>query len=306
MHRSRVVYWLLCFALLFGVLGGLAGDQVILATQEDNNGSLRLPPSQEEEPPIEEKLELRSSYPVLPGKAGDGFDFEVELVWQSDEFRIFELATTTPPKWNASIIGGYPEKEIPAIGLEPGQEKYPEKVTVRFAPLIGELPEPGEYVVILEASSGDIMETIELKAVVTALYRYYFITGTGRLNTEVTAGKDNHLSIKIGNTGTAVIDKIDLLSTKPSGWTITFNPDRVESLEPGLAQEVDVIIKPPRETIVGDYLITMQAISRDLSPREIELRVTVLTPTIWGWVGIVIVLVVIAGLGVLFRQLGRR
>jgi len=305
MHRSRVGRWLLCFALLFGVLGSLAGDQVILATQEDNNRSLRLPPSQEE-PPIEEKLELRSSYPVLPGKAGDDFDFEVELVWQSDEFRIFELATTTPPKWNALIVGGYPQKEIPAIGLEPGQEKYPEKITVRFAPFIGELPEPGEYVVILEASSGDIMETIELKAVVTALYRFYFITGTGRLNTEVTAGKENHLSIKVGNTGTAVIDKIDFLSTKPAGWTITFNPDRVESLEPGLAQEVDVIIKPPRETIVGDYLITMKAVSKDLSTREIELRVTVLTPTIWGWVGIVIVLVVIAGLGVLFRKLGRR
>jgi uncharacterized membrane protein len=36
------------------------------------------------------------------------------------------------------------------------------------------------------------------------------------------------------------------------------------------------------------------------------LRVTVLTPTVWGWIGLIIVVLVIAGLGVLFMKLGRR
>jgi len=69
---------------------------------------------------------------------------------------------------------------------------------------------------------------------------------------------------------------------------------------------IDAVIKPPRETIAGDYVVTMIANSSGLANREFELRVTVLTPTVLGWVGIVIVLVVIAGLAVLFRRLGRR
>ena len=182
---------------------------------------------------------------------------------------------------------------------------YPETIKVRFGPVSEELPEPGDYVVTLEASSGDIKETIELKAIVTALYRFAFYTAAGRLNTEVTAGEENHLSIVVFNTGTAVIDKIDLLSSKPSGWSITYNPDKVESLEPGLAQDVDIVINPPRKTIAGDYAVTLRAISKE-HRSEMELRVTVLTPTIWGWVGIFIVVVVIAGLAVMFRQLGRR
>ena len=305
MSGFRVVHYLVCFVLLFGVLGGIVGDQVVLATQENNNGSSLLLPNQEEPPP-EEKLELSCKFPTFEGNSGDSFEFEVGLKWLGSEPKTFDLAVTeVPPQWNAAIMGGYPEKEIPAIGLEP-EMKYPEKIKIRFAPLPGELPEPDEYKVIFEASSGDIKETIELKAIVTALYRFAFYTATGRLNTEVTAGKDNHLSLMVFNTGTAAIEKINLLSTKPQGWSITLNPDTVESLEPGLAQEVDAVITPPQKTIAGDYMVTLEAISKDLPKRGIELRVTVLTPTVWGWIAILIVVVVIAGLAVLFRRLGRR
>jgi len=89
--------------------------------------------------------------------------------------------------------------------------------------------------------------------VVTARDEFELHTATGRLNTEVTAGEDNHLSIRLVNTGTAAIEDITLSSSKPEGWSITFTPDKVDSLEPGLSQEVDVVIKPPRKTIAGDY-----------------------------------------------------
>ena len=62
-----------------------------------------------------------------------------------------------------------------------------------------------------------------------------------------------------------------------------------------------------RKTIAGDYMVAISA-----SPESgyafgnIDVRVTVLTPTIWGWVGIGIVVLVIAGLAVMFMRLGRR
>ncbi len=304
MSRSRVVHYLLCFVLLLGMLGCLVGNRVVLATQEGSNGSF-LSSLNQEQPSPEEKLELSCLYPVMRDISGESFEFKVELKWQGSESKRFDLATTVPPKWRAIVLRDYEDKEAPAIELEPGKT-YPDAVRVRFAPIAGELPEEGEYVVTLEASSGDIKETIELKAIVIALYRFAFYTATGRLSTEVTAGEDNHLSVMLLNTGTAAIENISFTSSKPSGWNITFNPDEVESLEPGLAQEVDVVIKPPRKTIAGDYMVTMVAISKDLPKREFELRVTALTPTIWGWVAILIVLAVIAGLGVIFRRLGRR
>ncbi len=305
MSKSRIVGYLLCFVLLVTMLTGLAGEKVALATQEGGDSSFLLPPWQEE-PPAEESLELGCSFPAQSDVAGESFEFDVIFKWHGSEFRTFDLNATGPPKWTISLTGGPMGKELPAIGLEP-EKSYPDRIKVGFAPLAGEFPEPGEYIVTLEASSGDITETIELKAVVTALYRFAFYTGSGRLSTEVTAGEENRFSVMVANTGTEVIEKIELLSSKPSQWSIEFKPvEKVTNLESGMAQEVYAIIKPPRETIAGDYMVTMKAISKDMALREFDIRVTVLTPTVLGWVGIIIVLVVIAGLAFLFRRLGRR
>ena len=132
------------------------------------------------------------------------------------------------------------------------------------------------------------------------------LPSTGRLNTEATAGEDNHLSIILINSGSAAIENITLSSSKPQGWDITFTPEKVDSLEAGLTKEVDVVINPPRKTIAGDYEIKLRTESKDFSPDSMTIRVTVLTPTIWGWVGVLIVLAVIAGVGVVFWRLGRR
>lgn len=310
MSKSRAVHYLLGLILFFGMLGGSAEDGVVLAAPEASNGSFLSSPNQEE-PQIKEKLEIIAKYPVLTGKSGDEFEFALELMWHSNEYSVFDIAVSGPPNWSVSTLGGLGKKvemtsRIGLQPLEPGKTYPTETIYVKLAPLKGRKPEPGEYMATLELSSGDIHETVELKAVVTALYQFDFYPATGLLNSEATAGEDNYLSVWVENTGTATLDSIRLSSSKPQGWSITFNPDEVKSLEPGLAQEVKVVIKPPRKTIAGDYAITLSADSELFSADPLKLRVTVLTPTIWGWVGILIVIAVIAGLGVIFRRLGRR
>lgn len=251
-------------------------------------------------------LELGSRFPVQSDVAGESFEFEVFFKWHGDEVTTFQLNASGPPKWTISITGGPSGKELQAIGLEP-EARFPETIKINFAPLAGEFPEPGEYAVTLTASSGDITESIELKAIVTALYRYALYTGSGRLSTKVTAGQENRFSVMIANTGTEPIETIELVSSKPSKWTIEFEPtDEINNLAPGMAQELFAVINPPREAIAGDYMVTMQATSPGLARRDMDIRITVVTPTVLGWIGIIIVLLVIAGVAILFRRLGRR
>jgi uncharacterized membrane protein len=201
----------------------------------------------------------------------------------------------------------YPEKQVAAIELGPA-EAYPvsENIKVKAGPVFWKLPDPGEYKIALTVSSGALKQTLDLSAKVTAKYEFSMKTESGKLNTETTAGSDTHVTIKLVNSGSAAIDNITFTSTKPEGWTINFKPDKVDSLASGITQDVDVTINTPSgKTIAGDYMINLKADSKKISS-SVDLRVTVLTSTIWGWVGIVIVLVVIAGLAVLFRQLGRR
>jgi len=305
MSKSRAVSYFICLVLLFGVFGGVAVNSAALAAEDSSHGTLLLPPGQEEEKPeFEPKIELSSPFPTLKATSGNPFEFEVEFTYVGMEDATFDLTVDTPSNWISVMKPRYEETQISAMRLKEFQS-VPEKIKLIVVPLPWDLPEPGVYNITLTAASGELKGSIELKAEVTAKYELELYTEIGRLNTKATAGKENHVALKLRNSGTATIDKVTLSSSKPEGWTITFDPEDVENLEPGFAQDIDVVIEPPDKAIAGDYSIDLNADSKEAKD-ALELRVTVLTPTVWGWVGIGIVLLVIAGLAVLFRQLGRR
>jgi uncharacterized membrane protein len=127
-----------------------------------------------------------------------------------------------------------------------------------------------------------------------------------RYNTNATAGKDNFYAVDLANLSTAAVDKVNFSSTKPEGWTITFEPKELESLAALDSKTLEVNIKPPPETVAGDYVITLQASGTQTVAPEIQVRVTVETPTIWGWVGVAIIFIVIIGLVFVFMRFSRR
>ncbi|MCK5566872.1 MAG: hypothetical protein KAI62_03100, partial [Actinomycetia bacterium] len=59
------------------------------------------------------------------------------------------------------------------------------------------------------------------------------------------------------------------------------------------------------KAIAGDYMVSFRA-SSDNAEDDIELRITVETPTIWGILGIAIIVIVIIGVAIIFARLGRR
>ena len=98
---------------------------------------------------------------------------------------------------------------------------------------------------------------------------------------------------------------IKLSSSKPSGWSIEFTPEEIDDLSSGSIQTIDVNIKPDAKAIAGDYEITLTADATQ-TKEDIKIRVTVETPTILGWVGVGIIVIVIAGVAVIFMRFSRR
>ena len=70
-------------------------------------------------------------------------------------------------------------------------------------------------------------------------------------------------------------------------------------------KEIKMEILAPDRTIAGDYLLTLTANAPEVN-KSVEFRVTVSTPTVWGWIGFGIVALVVLGLAVVFFRLGRR
>jgi len=259
----------------------------------------------------EEKIEMRAIHPRIEAIAGGDFVFEVEFKYAGAdilaESRSFDLTTTAPQDWEVYMTPQFEkEKHISAIDLKPMGVTYGDKTRLVASAPFWPLPEPGEYKITLEAVSGDVKDTLELTAVITARYNLLLAPSGERFNTNATAGRDNYFSIEVGNLGTAPIDKINFSSDKPEGWTVEFSPDKVDSLEAIDTQTVDINIKPPPETIAGDYMVTIRASGVQATSMEMAIRVTVETPTIWGWVGVAIIVVVVIGLIFIFMRFSRR
>jgi uncharacterized membrane protein len=111
----------------------------------------------------------------------------------------------------------------------------------------------------------------------------------------------------VGNAGTAPVRNLTFVaSKKPEKWTVEFKPDKIDAINPGEVREIKMEILAPPRTIAGDYLLSFTPNSPDAPGKPVEFRVTVSTPTLWGWLGVGIIAAVVLGLGVVFVKLGRR
>ena len=95
------------------------------------------------------------------------------------------------------------------------------------------------------------------------------------------------------------------MSFKPENWKVAFSPEKLDVVEPGDLKQVEMTITPYEDALVGDYSISVN-VEGEKASKMIELRTTVKASAAWGWVGIGIIVVVIAGLFGIFRWLGRR
>jgi len=262
--------------------------------------------------PEPEELIFETTLPKIQAKEGETFSFDFGVTYMGGDKpfgvdedateKLFNVTVDYPSGWIAAVASG--SQEVSAINL---QRVSKESLKLLAVPLVD--MEPGEYTFTANFKSaieGDPLEgSIEFTAVITASYEIVLTTKSGLLSTDITAGKGNHYKLIVTNNSSTSVENITITSTEPEGWQVKFDKEKIESIEAGEKEEIDATINPPEKTIAGDYMLTFSAASEN-STDSIELRTTVETPTIWGIVGIGIIVVVIVGVAIIFTRLGRR
>jgi len=245
-------------------------------------------------------IKLATMYPMLRGPSTSPFQFKVDVVNQGDEEATVGLSAVQPQDWQVTIKPSYQDTQISTIRVKPGETQG---LDVNITP--SSKAEPGQYSIDLQATSGTSKDSIKLQVELTGTSQLSFSTSSGLLNTSATAGQPTNVSVVVTNKGTDVLRNVTFSSSKPDGWEVTFNPDKIDALNAGDSREVNVTLKPSSKAIAGDYAVSLTASSGSTS-KDAQLRVTVETPTLWGWAGIILVVIVIGALGGLFSRLGRR
>ena len=243
-----------------------------------------------------------TEYPEQEGTAGTSFSFSTTLINNGLSTESYSLSSSAPSGWQVSFVPSDESTSVASIEVESSTSQG---LTVEVVPPEG--VEAGEYDISCSAVSASETLTTDLKVVITGTYGISLSTPDGRLSFDSQANKDTDVTLTVTNTGNEELQNVTLTSSLPSGWEVTYDVEDgiIDSIAAGSSAQVVATVTPSSEAITGDCVATFTA-ETDEATSSAEFRVSVKTSTLWGFVAVLIILCVAAGLVYVFRKYGRR
>jgi uncharacterized membrane protein len=247
------------------------------------------------------KLKLTTNFPALRGTATTSFKYRVTVTNDSGRDATINFSADAPRNFQVSFTEAYGSQQITSIPIEAGKSK-----DVEASLTIPRETQAGDYKLTLhaktEATSADLPVTLTIVGQAKVA-----VSGEGgRLSGEAYAGQNSQLTVVLRNDGSEAARDIELSATTPEGWKSSFEPKQLPQLAAGQTQEVKVTLTPSERAIAGDYQTTVRASATGGLSESANFRITVLTSTLWGVVGIAIIAIALLVVVFAVARFGRR
>ncbi len=234
----------------------------------------------------------------MEGQASATFTYNATLRNRTAEQQLYALTANAPRGWNVSFRAQ--GRQVTSVEVEPNATSM---ISVEVKPPSS--AGTGSFKIPVRAFSSTTSGDLEFEAVITDSYGIELTTPTGLLSSSVTAGDTRKIALEVRNTGSSELKDIEFSSTKPLDWDVTFEPDKVASLIAGSSTTLSATLKASNKAIPGDYVVKMTARTPEVTSTA-DFRISVRTSMVWGWIGILVIAVVLGGVYYLFRKYGRR
>lgn len=241
-----------------------------------------------------------AEYPELQGDTGTSFSFDTTLVNNGSTSQSYSLSANAPEGWQVTFTPSGESSQAASIPVDAGASQG---ITVKVTP--SEKAEQGDYSINCTAVSANETLNLDLKVTIIGTYSLGISTSTGNLNVSAYANEEAKVTLSIQNTGNVDLTNLQLSSSASTDWNVRFDETTIDTLEAGASKEVTAYIQPSEDAIIGDY-VTAITVSNEHASAETDLRVSVKNHTTWGVVAILIIVVLVAGLGLIIRKYGRR
>jgi len=253
---------------------------------------------------VKEKLPPRLSFetelPILQGSRSTTFRFNTTLKNEGDEDLTVNLIANAPDGFIVKFkLSG---QEVTSLPLEANQSKRLNIEARAFA----DVP-AGAYPFTVRAQGDGAEATLSLTAKVTGQPSLSVTAPGGRLSGRAYAGRETSVKVIVQNTGSASAHGVKLSAIEPSGWSVEFEPEQIDEIPAGHQVEVTVKIRPAEKAVAGDYMVTIKARPEEtVSEKKADFRITVLTSTLWGVVGVALIAVAVGVVALAVLRFGRR
>jgi uncharacterized membrane protein len=270
-------------------------------TASNGNGSTTLPLAVRVTPEAGGKITMTTDTPQLRGASDASFNFTVTLNNDTAEDVTVAPSATGPTGWTVDAKVNSSSQAASAV-VKAGSTASIDVTANPPAEVTA-----GTYPISLRATTGAGSVQQDLAVEITGRLAMTLTTPDGRLNANASAGSASDYSLVVRNGGTAPLQGVSLSATPPTGWNVTFDPSTPIDVPPNNEQTVHARITPSGQAIAGDYVISFKATANDGSATQsADVRVTVETSLLYGALGIGLIVLVLLGLGWVFRTYGRR
>lgn len=246
------------------------------------------------------RLYLKPELPELRGSPSSDFDFKVAIRNDGGEDATVRVDVQAPEAFRTKVTEEFGAQEVTSVPLKAGEQK---NVSIKVTPPSG--TKQGSYPVLVRATSGKAHAETQLALDVRGEPQLELTGKDERLSADAEAGHETPIDVLIANHGSAPAQDIKLDSSAPSGWKVSFQPDRIGVVAPDETKTVRALVTPATKAIAGDYMVTLTADSGGTS-KSSDFRVTVHTSTLWGVVGILVIAAALVVLVAAMLRYGRR
>jgi uncharacterized membrane protein len=244
------------------------------------------------------KTEFIPAQPNMEGQASSTFTFRANLKNRTADKQLYALKARVPRGWIVTFKADY--KQVTSVNIEANSN---EDITIEIKP--PDQIEAGTYKIPVSASTSSTFADMELEVVITGSYKMELTTPHGLLSTSITAGDEKRIELLVKNTGSSDLADITFSSSAPANWNVIFDPKKLDKLEPGRNASVFATIKADKKAIAGDYATNLVAKTPEVTSQA-AFRISVKTPMLWGWIGVLVIVVALGSVYYLFRKFGRR
>ena len=241
-----------------------------------------------------------AEYPSQQAAAGTSFSFDMTLINNRAAAQSYSLSAEAPSGWQVSFVPSGESSQVASINVEAGSSQG---LTATITPPDG-LKE-GEYTIPCTAISADETLSADLSVTITGSYEVELSTPSGNLSFDAYANDEKTITLSVTNNGNVDLQNLNLTSSAPTGWEVTFDESTINLLEAGSTKEVSAHVTPGENVMTGDYVTTI-TVSTEETSDSAEFRVSVKTRTSWGMIAVGIILILVIFLARIFKKYGRR
>lgn len=234
----------------------------------------------------------------MQGHATSDFNFRTKLENQTGEKQLYALSSHAPRGWTVVFKPNY--QQATSVEIAPGQSKDIQ-VEVKAPYNV----KAGKYTIPVMASTGSSTARLGLEVDISGSYGIELTTPDGRLSEKITAGRRRNIELVVRNSGSTDLSSVRMSAGKPQGWEVNFTPDTIPQIAAGESAEVKAQVRAYDKSIPGDYVLNLTAQTPEATSTA-SFRMSVKTPLLWGWLGILIILGAIGTVIYFFRKYGRR